>query len=513
MDLREYVRYDLPAALVVFLVALPLCLGIALASGAPLFSGILAGIIGGIIIGSLSGSSLSVSGPAAGLITIVTAGIATLKTYEAFLFAIVLAGVFQIVLGFLKGGSIGHFFPVAVIKGMLAAIGLTLILKQIPHGLGRDTDFEGDESFAQPDGQNTFTEIAEAIQNPTVGAIIVCLVTLAIIYLWDRPVLKKYAFFTRVPGALVAVITGSLLNRGLYYMDERWAISETSHFVSLPSTRTDGFSEFIIFPDFTVWQNPDVYVIALTLALVASLETLLSIEASDKLDPAKKNTPLNRELKAQGLGNIFSGLLGGLPLTSVIVRSSANVSAGAKSKASAITHGVILLVAVIAIPNVLEYIPKAALAAVLFAVGYKLTKPSLYIQMKQKGISQFIPFLVTIIAILFTDLLVGVILGILTAMFFILKSNFQQAVVLVNTEQSYLIKFTRDVTFLNKAALRSIFAKIPEGSRVIIDGKQASFIDQDIQELLHDFIISASDRNITVDTTHIHIDLLLSPRI
>ncbi|MCU0420464.1 MAG: SulP family inorganic anion transporter [Cyclobacteriaceae bacterium] len=504
MDLRSYARHDLPAALVVFLVALPLCLGIALASGAPLFSGIVAGVIGGVVIGFLSGSSLSVSGPAAGLITIVSAGIATLQSYEAFLFALVLAGVFQVALGFAKGGNIGHFFPVSVIKGMLAAIGLTLILKQIPHALGRDTDFEGDESFEQPDGQNTFTEIAEAIQHPTVGAILVCLLTLAIIYGWERPALKRFAFFTRVPGALVAVLAGSVFNVLLTSVATRWAISDVSHFVSLPSTRTDSLSAFLVFPDFSVWRNPDVYVIALTLALVASLETLLSIEASDKLDPFKRHTPLNRELRAQGVGNVVSGLIGGLPLTSVIVRSSANIGAGARSKASAITHGFILLAAVIAIPHFLELIPKAALAAVLFSVGYKLTKPSLFMEMRQKGNSQLVPFIVTVVAILFTDLLIGVVIGILVALFYILRTNFQRAVVLVSTDHSYLVKFTRDVTFLNKASLRHIFNSIPNDSRVIIDGKQANFIDQDIQELLRDFSEAAINRNITVETTHIN---------
>ncbi|HMP98488.1 MAG TPA: SulP family inorganic anion transporter [Cyclobacteriaceae bacterium] len=499
LKIQDNIMYDLPSSLVVFLVALPLCLGIALASGAPLYAGIITGVIGGVLVASLSGSALSVSGPAAGLTTIVLAAITTLGSFEAFLTAIVLAGIIQLVLGFLKAGAIGNFFPDSVIKGMLAAIGLILVLKQIPHALGYDEDFEGDQSFTQADGENTFTEIFSAIQHIDTGAFLIAAVSLVILILWDRPFLRRFRFFQYFPGALLVVIVGILMNEmyGAYFPE--LAISG-NHLVSLPvaSSLDDFFGNFTL-PDFSILKNPQVYISAFTIAIVASLETLLSIDAADKLDPYKRITDLNRELKAQGIGNLAAGLIGGLPLTAVIVRSSANVTAGARTKMSAIIHGIWLMLTVLIIPDVLNLIPLACLAAVLLMVGYKLCKPSLFKQAYKKGAAQFVPFVITILAILFTDLLVGIIIGIIVGLFFVLKSNYQRSIFTVNSNGNYLIRLRKDVTFLNKALLKQSLKEIPDGSYVIIDGTRSVFIDNDIIETINDFEQTAGNRNIRVE--------------
>ena len=505
MNLRNYWSTDFPSSVVVFLVALPLCLGIALASGAPLFSGLLAGIIGGIVVGALSGSPLSVSGPAAGLTSIVAASILDLGSYQAFLLSVVLAGVFQIILGYVKAGFIGHFFPDSVIKGMLAGIGLILILKQIPHAVGYDADFEGDESFFQRDGRNTFSEIFEAWNFFTPGTILIAFISICLLLFWDTNKLKQYKFFRLVPAPLGVVLLGIALNF-FFNTYVPYLMIDEKHLVSLPIlSESNHFSSFFIFPDFSMWLNPKIYYIAITIAIVASLETLLSVEACDKLDPYKRITPLNRELKAQGTANFISGIIGGLPVTSVIVRSSTNINSGASTKASAISHGVILLLAVVIIPNILQLIPLACLAGILIVIGYKLTNISIYKNMYSKGFNQFMPFIITVLAVTFTNLLQGVFMGILVAVFFILRTNFKEAIIMVHHGDSYLLKFTKDVSFLNKANLRSKLQAIPNNSKVEIDGSQSPFIDNDIKETIEDFIKAGMTKNITVDLKRISI--------
>jgi MFS superfamily sulfate permease-like transporter len=504
MNLRNFWSSDFPASVVVFLVALPLCLGIALASGAPLFSGIIAGIIGGVVVGALSGSSVSVSGPAAGLTTIVAAAILDLGSFEAFLLSVVLAGLIQIVLGYAKAGTIGHFFPSSVIKGMLAAIGLILILKQIPHAIGYDEDFEGDESFFQADGKNTFTEILTSFDYLSLGAVVISVVSLLILILWNKNFLQRFRFFRLVPAPLGAVIAGILLNL-LFNSFIPYLVIDPKHLVNVPKLLGSSGGSFFVFPDLSQLSNPKIYIAAITIAIVASIETLLSIEACDKMDSAHRITPLNQELKAQGIGNFVSGLLGGLPVTSVIVRSSANINSGARTKASTISHGLILLIALLAIPGMLNQIPLSCLAAILLVVGYKLTKFTLYKEMYSKGFSQFLPFIITVIAILFTNLLQGVFLGIVVALFFILKTNFQKAVISVHSEDNYLIKFSKDVSFMHKASIRNALAKVPNDTRLLIDGTKSHFIDEDIIETIEDFVEMAKTKNIDVEISGIKV--------
>ena len=409
-EIFKELKNDLPASIVVFFVAVPLCLGIALASGAPLFAGIIAGIIGGIVVGIASGSPLGVSGPAAGLAVIVLTSIGTLGgSWEAFLMAVVLAGIIQLILGYAKAGFIAYFFPSSVIKGMLTGIGLLIMLKQIPHALGWDKDTFGDTAFLQADGQNTFTEIFKAFEFVTTGALIIAAVSLAILILWDTVLTKKHKIFQLLQGPIVVVLFGILMN--YFYQNGILDFTlATDQVVRIPVPQS--FSEFLgqfTLPDFTAITNLEVWKIAFVIAIVASLETLLCVEATDKLDPDKRITPTNRELKAQGLGNVLSGLIGGLPITQVIVRSSANINFGGKTKMSAILHGVFLLLSALTIASVLNMIPLASLAAILLMVGYKLAKPSLFKQMYKLGWEQFIPFTVTVVAILTTDLLVGTI--------------------------------------------------------------------------------------------------------
>lgn len=492
-------KHDLPASIVVFLVALPLCLGIALASGAPLFAGIIAGMVGGIVVGAFSGSALSVSGPAAGLTTIVLASITKLGSFEAFLFSVVIAGALQFMLGMLRAGSIGNYFPSSVIKGMLAAIGLILILKQLPHAVGYDKDFEGDESFFQTDGRNTFTELIDAFHYINMGAVIIFAFSILILILWEKPFIKNNKFSSVLPAPLFVVLGGVLINL-LFANALPGFVIEAEHLVSLPvSENVTSFVNQFTLPDFSSFSNPQVWIVAATIAIVASLESLLSIDAVDKLDPYKRTSPLNQELKAQGLANMTSGLIGGLPITAVIVRSSANVAAGAKTRTSAIAHGMLLLITVFFIPGLLNKIPLASLAAILIMVGYKLAKPSLMMEMYAKGKDQFIPFAATILAILLSDLLIGITIGILIGVFFVLKTNFHRALFTVNENGNYLIRLTKDVSFLNKALLRQTFKDIPKGSKVIIDGSRSAFIDQDILETINDFRESASNRNIEVE--------------
>ena len=484
-------KHDLPASIVVFLVATPLCLGIALASGAPLFSGIIAGIVGGIVVGMLSGSPLGVSGPAAGLAVIVLGAIATLGSFEAFLLSVVLAGVIQLILGYVRAGVIGYYFPSSVIKGMLAGIGLIIILKQIPHAFGYDAVPEGSEAFAQADAQNTFTEFLNMFNFVQVGAIIITLFSLTVLILWDRPFMKKLKFTQWVQGPLVAVAGGILLNQLFLAVAPDLAIAP-SHLVQLPVADTwNGVLGLFTFPDFSQLGNLAVYTTALTIAVVASLETLLCVEATDKLDPYKRMTPTDRELKAQGIGNIISGLVGGLPVTQVIVRSSANIQSGGRTKASAVLHGVLLLAAALAIPTVLNLIPLACLAAILFVVGYKLAKPALFKTMYRQGWYQFVPFVITVVGIVFADLLVGIGLGIGVAIFFVLLNNYRNPYFLANEPHKpgdlIQIKLSEDVSFLNRASIMRTLDEIPPNTRVEIDASRSTSIDYDVYELIKEY--------------------------
>lgn len=488
----SYIKNDLPAGLVVFLVALPLCLGIAMASGAPLFSGIIAGIVGGTVVAFTSGSALSVSGPAAGLTVIVLNAITQLGSYEVFLLAVMLAGILQIVLGYLKAGIIGYYFPSSVIKGMLAAIGIILILKQIPHALGYDKDNEGDFSFLQVDGENTFSEIFKSLNYIHPGAIIIAVISLFILILWERPVFKKYAFFKFVPGALIAVLVGVILNE-LYKKYFPEFLLQGPELVQLPVAESAmGFVNQFTLPDFTAFGNYHVYVVAVTIAIIASLESLLSIEAADKLDPYKRNTPTNRELKAQGFGNFVSGLIGGLPLTAVIVRTSANINSGGKTKLASIFHGLFLLASIIGIAPLLNKIPLACLAAVLLMVGYKLAKVSLFKSMYRLGWEQFLPFMVTVIAIQFSDLLKGIAAGMAVSAFIILRNNYKLAYIFHIEEKNdhtdkVVIQLAEDVSFLNKGSIAFTLDQLAEGTHVIIDGSKSRNIDMDVIEIIHDF--------------------------
>lgn len=490
-------RSDFPSSIVVFLVALPLCLGVALASNAPLFSGIIAGVVGGIIIGSLSGSQLSVSGPAAGLTAIVAAAILKLPSFETFLLAVVLCGVLQLIFGFIKGGVIGDYIPSAVIKGMLAAIGLILILKQLPHLVGYDADYEGDETFAQGNNENTFTAIGHAFRAITPLAALIGFVGLIFQIFWEKFTAGKKGFIRLLPAPLVVVLLAVGIN--LAFAASGNAL-QNSHLVNIPVASSGSeFVSFFTLPDFAQFANVDMWMTAVTLALVASLETLLSIEAIDDLDPYQRVTNKDRELKAQGIGNIISGLVGGLPVTSVIVRSSANVNSGAQTKMSTILHGTLLLLCVAFIPMLLNQIPLAALAAVLIFTGYKLAKPSLFKMFYKKGMDQFLPFVITIVAILMTDLLKGVAIGIVVGLFFVLRTNFRSAVFVVNDAQNYLFRFRKDVSFLNKPIVKNKLEQVPEGSYVMIDASRADFIDKDVIEVIEDFMMHAPLKNIRVE--------------
>lgn len=492
-------KSDVPASIVVFLVALPLCLGIALASGAPLFSGIIAGIVGGIVVALLSGSPLGVSGPAAGLAVIVLTAIQDLGAFDAFLLAVVFAGVIQLILGFAKAGIIGYYFPSSVIKGMLSGIGIIIILKQIPHAFGYDAVPEGAEAFQQVDGQNTFSELINMLNFVSPGAIIIAVASLAILVLWESSFMKKLSFTKLVQGPLVVVVTGVLLNLLFKGMPD-FALSSTQ-VVNIPVAAS--FSDFLgqfTFPDFSQWNNPDIYVIAATLAIVASLETLLCVEATDKLDPEKRVTPTNRELIAQGIGNMTSGLIGGLPVTQVIVRSSANIQSGGKSKASAFIHGIFLLITAFSIPAILNLIPLASLAAILFLVGYKLAKPALFKQMFNKGIDQFIPFIVTIVGIVFTDLLIGIMMGMVVAIMNILWNNFKTPYHFdpnnYDKTKPIRIELAEEVSFLNKASIMNTLNQMPENTHIIIDATKTKSIHPDIVEVFEDFSEHAKTVNI-----------------
>ncbi|UQD56563.1 SulP family inorganic anion transporter [Flavobacterium sp. K5-23] len=501
INLFANLKSDFASGLVVFLVALPLCLGIAMASGAPLFSGIISGVIGGIVVGYLSKSHLSVSGPAAGLTAIILTAITDLGAFDVFLTAVFIAGILQLALGFIKAGSISNYFPTNVIEGMLAGIGIIIILKQLPHAFGYDNDFEGDQSFLQSDGQNTFSSLLGIFDYIQMGSIIITALSLIILISWD-----KVPFFKRlklVPGALVAVVVGVVLNEMFMVSGSSFAIAK-EHLVSLPvPTSLEEFSEIIVTPNFSGFMNPKVWVVGLTIAIVASIETLLCIEAADRMDAKKRFTDTNVELKAQGVGNILSSLLGGLPMTSVVVRTSANNNAGAKSKMSAIIHGVLLLISVVTIPFMLNKIPLATLAAILLMVGYKLAKPATFIHFWQKGKYQFVPFIATLAAVVLTDLLKGVALGMIISIIFILKGNLKRAYSFkkeVYEDGDVIhIDLAQEVSFLNKAAIKSTLNDIPENSKVIITAYDTVYVAHDILDLIHDFkTTKAKEDNIKV---------------
>ena len=494
---RESWRADLGASIVVFLVALPLCLGVALASGAPLFSGIVTGIIGGIAVGFASGSHLMVSGPAAGLTAIVLAAIATAGSFSAFLVAVFLAGLMQVALGFLKAGVIGYYFPNSVIRGMLGGIGIIIILKQIPHAFGYDADFEGDEAFQQANQENTFSALFNAFDHVETGAIVLSVIALLILVMWDQKFMKRFAV---VPGALVAVILGVVLNGVFTSSGSPMALSG-DHLVGLPIIGSaSDLRNAVSLPDWTVITNPAIWTIAVTIAIVASLETLLSLEATDRMDPLKREAPANRELVAQGIGNALCGLAGGLPMTGVIVRSSANVYAGAKTRASAILHGVLLLIAVLAIPALLNRIPLAVLAAILIYTGWKLAHPRQLKYFLSKGSHQWIPFVVTTGAILLSDLLKGIGIGLATAAVFILLEHLRAPsyAELPSTDGTTRLRLNEHLTFLAKANLTERLQQVPRGTTVELDGTTVRRIDHDVAEVIREFVASAGNRGVEV---------------
>jgi SulP family sulfate permease len=504
-SLLKSIGSDFPASIVVFFVALPLCLGIALASGAPLFSGVIAGIVGGIIVGFASSSPLGVSGPAAGLAVIVFSAIGTLGSFETFLLAVVIAGVIQLALGFFKAGFVAYFFPSSVIKGMLSGIGLLIILKQIPHALGYDFEYEGNFAFHARDGSNTFTEISTAFDLLTPGALLISLVSLAMLIFWEKILSKKHKIFQIIQGPVAVVLFGILMFN-LYRNGVLNFTLDANQVVSLPVANS--FSEFLTFftyPDFTQLTNIEVYKLAFVMAIVASLETLLCVEATDKLDPYKRVTPTNRELKAQGLGNICSGLVGGLPVTQVIVRSSANIAFGAKTKVSAILHGVFLLLSAMTIATYLNMIPLASLASILIVVGYKLAKPELFLSMFKQGIEQFIPFIVTIIAIITTDLLTGISLGLLVGLFFTLYHRYQLSYQMEdhlrdeNGRKIHQLVLSEQISFFSKAGIINALENIPEHAKVIIDGSNCKVLDYDVQEVIQNFLMHSKLKNIEVE--------------
>lgn len=499
MPTLKYFKNDFASGLVVFLVALPLCLGIALASGAPLFAGIISGIVGGIVIGMVSSSHVSVSGPAAGLAAIVLTSIASLGSFQLFTLAVVLAGVIQLVLGYIKAGAVSNYFPNNVVEGMLAGIGVIIFLKQLPHAVGYDVEEEGDLAFEDHSNNNTITTLLSSLEHVSYGAILISLVGLLILIFWDKiPVVKDLKL---IPSALVAVVSGIVINQIFISTGSPLALSQ-SHLVSLPMiTSLSELNNILVFPDYNGVTNSQVWVAAITIAVVASIETLLCIEAGDRLDPYKRFTHQNQELKAQGIGNVISGLLGGLPLTSVVVRTTANITAGNRTKLSAVIHGVLLLVSVLAIPTLLNMIPLSSLAAILLVIGYKLANPNKLKHFWAQGKYQFVPFIATLTAVVFSDLLKGVALGMVISFIFILVGNIKRAYNFrretYKDGDTIHIDLAEEVSFLNKAAIKTTLQHLPENSKVIIDATNSQYIAYDVEELIKDFKnFGAKDKNI-----------------
>ncbi len=491
-------RSDLPASIVVALVALPLCLGVALASGAPLFAGVIAGMVGGIVVGFASKSPLSVSGPAAGLTAIVFLAIQSMPSFQVFLLSVMLAGIIQIGFSLTRAGVLSEFVPSSVITGMLAAIGLILILKQIPHAVGFDSESEGIFEFTTADGINTFGRVWDSLTGSvTPGAILIALVSLAFLFWWDgaRPKTGPLRF---VPGPLVVVAIGVVGNALLGLVIPAWQLG-TRHLVQVPTVESLAqFPSLFTLPDFSAIGMSVVWTTAITLAIVASLESLLSVKAVDEIDPRRRTTDKNWELMAQGGGNIVSGLLGGLPVTSVIVRSSANVNAKAEGKLSTILHGVWLLVSVSLIPAVLNLIPLSALAAVLIATGYKLTKPTLFTERFKQGWTQFVPFVVTVVAILFTDLLEGIVIGLVVGFGFVIARNFRTAITYACEGPDCMIRARRNLYFIHKYELQTKLALTPDGANLMIDLSSTNYVDLDNVDIINAFIKGARYRGITV---------------
>ncbi|MCB1226713.1 MAG: bifunctional SulP family inorganic anion transporter/carbonic anhydrase [Verrucomicrobiales bacterium] len=484
---KNFIVKDLIAGLVVFLVAVPLCLGIAHASGVPIIAGLLAGIIGGLVVGTISGAQISVSGPAAGLTAIVLTQMERLGSFDAFLLALFFSGLFQIAFGIFRAGLLANYFPNNVIKGLLGAIGVILIMKQLPHLVGHDPDYEGDMSFSQMDGENTLSEIFIAFQRFLPGAAIIGISCLVLLILWDKSRLKKSIF----PAPLAAVLLGVAINEILRVSGSSLAIAP-SHLVQVPVLGEGvGWDQIFHFPDFSAWSNPAIYMGAITIAIVASLETLLNIEATDKLDPYKRFAPQNRELVAQGVGNSLAGLIGGMPVTSVIVRSSVNASAGGVTKLSTIVHGVLLAVSIFFLPEWLNKIPLAALAAILVVTGWKLANPKLFKEMYQEGRNQFLPFVITLGAIVLTDLLIGILIGLAVSLLFILYSNLRRGFHVV--QENHVggsvtrLVFANQVSFLNRAQLATTLAEFGSGDQVILDARTTDYIDPDILSVIREF--------------------------
>ncbi|GFO72223.1 carbonic anhydrase [Bathymodiolus japonicus methanotrophic gill symbiont] len=497
LNYKASFRYDLPASIVVFVLALPLCLGIALASGAPLSAGLIAGVIGGIVVTSLSGSSLGVSGPAAGMAVIVFSAIAEIG-FEAVLLAVVLAGVLQFILGKLGAGVIGYYFPSAVIAGMLSGIGIIIFLKQIPHAVGYDQDYEGDLSFVQGDDYTTLSELGHMVDFIAPGAVVISLLSLGLILLWETDWIKQYRFRRWLHGSVMAVVVGGILNQLFIYFYPAWALG-VSHLVNLPVVETYGdIMNLITLPDFSQIDNPAIYPVAFTIAIVASLETLLCVEAVDKLDPYTRVTSNNRELRAQGIGNICSGLLGGLPMTQLIVRSSANIQMGGRTKMAALIQGLFLLIAVLLIPELVNKIPLASLAAILLVVGYKLAQPASFKTMYQVGYFHFLPFTATIFGLIFSDMLTGISIGMAFALFFILLENLQVGFHLHEQHKlnKTVITLSENVSFLNKSKILHILSNLPAKSNVVIDATYAKYIDYDVYEMIQNFKVEARRKKI-----------------
>jgi len=494
-------RHDLAAGLSVFLVALPLCLGIALASGAPLYAGLLAGIIGGIVTGFVSGASLAVSGPAAGLSTVVAATIASTGDFSIFLLSVIIAGAFQLLLGILRLGVIANYFPSAVIKGMLAAIGIILLMNQVPLALGYDQpDFWESGFLSLFSNKHFFGNLSRFSHHVTAGAIFIAVASLIVMILLQRPFAKKWAI---IPAPLVVVLLGIGLQR-LFALTNSTLQLKTSQLVNIPHN----IFENIRFPRFSeLGSNPGIWQTGIVIGVLASLETLLCIEGIDKLDRHNRITPVNREMMAQGIGNIFCGLLGAIPITAVVVRGAANIDAGAHTKLSAITHGVFILLTVLLIPSLINTIPYASLAAILLVTGYNLTKPKLFVNMWSLGWKQFLPFVITIVVILLTDLLKGVSIGLLLSVYFIIQNNFRSEYNIIKTQQqgidSYLIKLNTNVTFLNKVNLKKTLDEVPEYSNLTIDGSECQFVDYDILEIISEYRSKAHDRHIDLRLVNI----------
>jgi MFS superfamily sulfate permease-like transporter len=482
------IKHDLPAGLTVFFIALPLCLGIALASGAPLYSGILSGIIGGLMVSLISKSVYGVSGPAAGLSTIVAAAIISLGDFQIFLLSVMVAGLFQLILGVFKLGGFANYFPSSVIKGMLAAIGIILISKQIPLAMGYDQ-----KNF----WSNLFTpEVSQLGSHISSGVILISVISLVLLVLLQQPFAKK---LKAIPAPLLVVVISVMINLIFTKMGSSLALNE-KQLVNIPSNMFGN----LVFPDFTkFFSTIDIWKNGLVIGIVATLETLLCVEAIDKLDPHKRTTPVNRELIAQGIGNMTCGLLGGIPMTAVIVRGSANINSGAKSKLSAFVHGLLLFLAVLLIPSVLNLIPYAALAAILLITGFNLTKPALYKNTWKLGVKQFVPFILTIVVIMLEDLLVGVGVGLLVSLYFIIQNNFKANYnikkTLQNVTETYTITLHNNVTFLNKIKLKNELDKIPEYSVITIDGSHTHFVDYDVLEIISEFATKAHDKHIEMN--------------